>query len=78
MRPDYDPMARAIGMLQQVRELLQAAHFIARDLDVELQRQRGDTLADHIHAARMTAEALRHTLENRRNALPLKALAEAA
>jgi hypothetical protein len=65
-------------MLQQVRELLQAAHFIARDLHVELEWERGDTLADRIHAARMAAEALRHRLEDRRGAQPLRALAEAA
>ena len=78
VRLAYDPSARAVEMLEQVRELLQAAHFIARDLHVELERERGDTLADQIHAARMAAEALRHTLENGRGAQPLKALAEAA
>ena len=78
MRLAYDPSARAVEMLEQVRELLQAAHFIARDLHIELEWERGDSLADQIHAARMAAEALRHTLENGRGVQPLKALAEAA
>ena len=78
MRPDYDPTPRALEKLQHLRELLQSAHFIARDLHAELRLERGDTLADHIHAARMAAEALRHTLEHGRGAQPLKALAEAA
>ena len=78
MRPEYDPTVRAVDMLQQVRELLQAAHFIARDLHIELEWERGDTLADQIHSARMAAEALRHILEVRRGALPLRVLAEAA
>ena len=78
MKPGNDPTVRGVEMLQQVRELLQAAHFIARDLHIELEWGRGDTLADQIHAARMAAEALRHVLENRRDAQPRKVLAEAA
>ena len=78
MRPDNDPTPRALERLQHLRELLQSAHFIARDLHAELRLERGDTLADHIHAARMAAEALRHALESGRGAQPLKALAEAA
>lgn len=63
-----DPAARALIALEQVRELLQRAHFAARSFEAEMPAGRhlsAELLTDGIHRVRQSAEQLALELERR-------------
>jgi hypothetical protein len=51
-----NPLPRIRQKAELLAELLQRAHFIARDLEPFLPVTRYDRLVDRIHAARVLAE----------------------